>query len=262
MSLDNHMVKVRGAAKVREVIAEEHREMQGRAYKRLRPYLAGAMSRLRRVHPAFQTVVFGAKDAKFSLVFGDGSQPSEAPKAFAGLRSACDELAKLSEIEWLTAGDPLWQILQGTPQPENVIEQYRHVKSKDWVFWTNRTLSNARYYMRQAIYSRSVYGSHRAGYGKRIVDAAGVMIDEWVDPVRPLILRVLRERGAPVSLEPLCDTMREIAGFSRHSYYLWDVLRACEDLSQRGAIRRVNPKSSEGDARYVLAKARAAGVLS
>ena len=248
------MIKARGAAKVREVIADEHRAMQTRAYKRIRPYLAAAMSRLRRATPAFQTVVFCAKDARFSLVFGDGTQPHEAPTAFAGLKEACEELARFPEIDWLTAADPLWQVLQGTPQPEQVIEQYRYIESKDWCPWAASTLRNARYYMRQDIYFRTVYGSHRSGYGKRIVDKDGTTIDEWVDPVMPLILRVLRERGAPISLDPLCDILAALAGFKCGSFYYWDVLHACEDLRQRGALRRVNPKASEIDARYVLAR--------
>lgn len=247
------VIKARGAAKVREVIADEHREMQARAYKRLRPYLASAMSRLRRLHPAFQTVVFCADKAKFSLVFGDGTQPREAPKAFGGLMSACEELARFPEIDWLTAADPLWQVLQGTPQPATVIDQYRHVKDTDWQFWARCTLNHARYYMRQDIYSRTVYGSHRPGDGRRISDEAGVTIDEWVDPVRPLILRVLQERTAPASIESLENAMITISGF-RGGYYIWDVLHACEDLRQRGALRRVNPKASEIDARYALAR--------
>jgi hypothetical protein len=231
--------------------------MQARAYKRVRPYLSGAMSRLRRSYPSFQTVVFCAKKAKFSLVFGDGTQPHEAPKAFAGLTAACEELAKLSEIEWLTADDPLWQVLHGTPQPAQVIEQYRYIESKDWRFWTRRSLRDARYYMRQDIYSRTVYGSHRPGCGKRITDEAGVTIDEWVEPVESLILRVLREAGAPVSLEPLCDTMGALAGFGRRGYYIWDVLHACEHLQSRGMVRRLNPKAQTGE-RFALTKKGAA----
>ena len=135
---------VRGAAKVREVLAEEQREMQARAYKRVRPYLAGALHRLRRAHPGFQTVVFDADKAAFSLVFGDGTQPHEAPRAFGGLKAVCADLARLSEIEHLTAADALWQVLQGTPQPTDVIEQYRHIESEGWNFWMRRSLNNAR----------------------------------------------------------------------------------------------------------------------
>ena len=74
---------LRGAANVRAAIADEHRSMQSRAYKRVRPYLAGAMSRLRRAHPAFQTVVFDAEKAGFAFVFGDGTRPREAPSSMA-----------------------------------------------------------------------------------------------------------------------------------------------------------------------------------
>ena len=249
---------VRGAAMVRATIADEHREMQVRAYKRIRPYLAGAMSRLRRAYPAFQTVVFNANKAKFSLIFGDGTQPHEAPKVFGGLTEACEDLARLPDIEWLTAADPLWQVRPGTPQPAAVVEQYCHVQDEDWHFWTRRALNDARYYMRQEIYSRTVYGSHRPGCGKRIVSEEGAVVDEWIEPVEPLILRVLRERGAPTSLDTLCDAMNALAMSAhpefRDGYYLWDVLRACERLRAKGALRRVNPKASEGDARFVLTK--------
>lgn len=244
---------VRGAAKVREVIADERREMQARAYKRIRPYLAGAMSRMRRTHPGFLTVVFSAEHSAFAFVFGDGTRSGEAPKAFAGFKTACEDLARLSEIEHLTATDALWQVLQGTPQPESVIEQYRHVQDDDWHFWARRPLREARFYMRRDMYSRTVYGSHRPGYGKRIVGENGAVIDEWIDPVEAMILRVLREKGAPVNLDPMCDAMNAIAGF-RDGYYLWDVLRACEHLRQKGALRRVNPRSSDGGARFALAK--------
>ena len=242
---------VRGAAKVRKVLADEHREMQTRVYQRLRPYLTGAMSRLRRAYPAFQTVVFYAKESGFALVFGDGTRPNEAPKAFAGLKSVCEDLARLSEIEHLTASDALWQVCLGTPQPENVVTQYRYVENEDWQFWMRRALNDARFYMRQDIYKRTVYGAHRPGYGCRIVSEAGVVIDEWVDPVEAMIRRVLLEKGAPESLEPLCDAMDKIAGF-RDGYYLWDVLKVCERMRQRGELRRVNPRTSDCDARYVL----------
>lgn len=250
-------MKVRGAAMVREVLADEHREMQARTYKRIRPYLAGAMSRLRRAHPAFQTVVFCAKDAGFAFVFGDGTRPHEAPKAFGGLAAACAELARLSEIEWLTAADQLWQVLHGTPQPALVVEQYRHIEDTDWHFWMRRPLRDARYYMRQAIYSRTVYGSHRPRHGKRIVGDNGVVIDEWIDPVEPSILRVLRERSAPVSLEALVFALNTISGFT-DGHYIWDVLHACESLQQRGVLQRTNPRSAEGDARFLLVKEAAA----
>lgn len=134
----NMNMMARGAAKVREVLADERREMQVRAYKRLRPYLAGALYRLRRVHPAFQTVVFNAEKAAFALVFGDGTQPREAPRAFGGLKEACEDLAQLSEIEWLTAGDSLWQVRPGTPQPALVVEQYRYVQDQEWKLWMRR----------------------------------------------------------------------------------------------------------------------------
>lgn len=250
--------KARGAAKVHEILADEHRAMQARAYKRIRPYLAGALRRLRRAYPAFQTVVFNADKAGFALVFGDGTQPREAPRAFSGFKAACEDLARLSEIEWLTAADPLWQVVQGTPQPARVVEQYRHIDVDDgeWKFWMRRGLCEARYYMRQDIYSRTVYGSHRPGYGMRVVSEDGAVVDEWVDPIEPMILRVLRERGAPISLEPLCQRMATISGHHQDSYYLWDVLHACERLRQRGALRRVNPRSSEGDARFVLRQRR------
>lgn len=251
---------VRGVAKVREVLADERREMQARVYKRIRPYLAGTMFRLRRAHPAFSTVVFNAKPeaekAGFALVFGDGTRPHEAPKAFGGLQAACEDLSCLSEIEWLTAGDALWQVRRGTSQPALVVEQYRHVQDDEgWHFWMRRSLRDARYYMRRDIYSRTVYGSHRPGYGKRIVDDAGTVVDEWVDPIEPMVLRVLRAKGSPVSLEPLCDAMNAIAGF-RDSFYIWDVLYACGRLARRGAMRRVNPKASEGDARFALVTAQ------
>lgn len=135
------MVKVRGAARVREILAEEHREMQSRAYKRVRPYVAGALSRLRRAYPAFQTVVFNAETARFAFVFWDGTRPDEAPKAFCGLAAACEDLAHLSEIEWLTAGDSIWQVLPGTPQPALVVEQYRHVQDEDWKLWMDRAVA-------------------------------------------------------------------------------------------------------------------------
>lgn len=246
-------MKSRGAAMVLEVIASESREMQARTYKRLRPYLAGALSRLRRAHPAFQTVVFNAERADFALVFGDGTRTSEAPKAFDGIKTACKSLSRFSEIERLTAADGLWQCLPGTPQPATVVEQFRHIESADWQFWMRRSLRDARYYMRQDIYFRTVHGSHRPGYGKRIVTEDGVVVDEWVDPVEAMIARVLREKGNPVSLEPLCDAMNAIAGY-RDGFFLWDVLRACEHLVQKGMLRRINPKSSEGDARFVLGK--------
>lgn len=245
------MDKVRGAAKVHAVLAEEHREMQARIYKRVRPYLAGALSRLRRAFRAFQTVVFSADDASFAIVFGDGMRPREAPKAFGGLAAACEDLAPLSEIEWLTAGDSIWQVLSGTPQPDLVVEQYRHVQDKDWKFWARRSLCDARYYMRRDIYSRTVYGSHRPGYGKRIVGEDGAIVDEWIDPIEPSILRVLRESDRPVALESLCHAMNTISGF-HDAHYIWDVLHACEHLRQKGALRRTNPRSSEGDARFWL----------
>jgi len=245
-------VKVRGVALVRAVLAEEQRAMQMRAYKRIRPYLAGAMARLRRAHPGFLTVVFNAEKAAFAFVFGDGTQPREAPKAFSGLAGACDDLARLSEIEWITAADRLWQVHPGPPQTGLVVEQYRHVQDKDWHFWMRRSLPEARYYMRQDIYSRTVYGSHRPGYGKRIVGDNGVEIDVWIDPVERMITRVLQERGKPVDLDRLCAEMNRIAGF-RDGYYLWDVLHACEHLGRQGVLRRVNPTSSEGDARFALA---------
>lgn len=251
--------KARGAAKVRAILADEQRAMQARAYKRLRPYLASAMSRLRRVHPAFQTVVFCAKDAGFAFVFGDGTQPREAPKAFGGLKEACEDLAQLSEIEWLTAADPLWQVLTGTPQPALVVEQCRYVQDKDWTFWMRRSLRDARYYMRQAIYSRTVHGSHRPGYGTRIVADNGVLIDEWVDPIEQMIARVLRESGKPASLDRMRDEMKKISGF-RDGYYIWDVLHACKQLRQRGVLRRVNPMSDDGHARFGLCPSPPTGV--
>lgn len=247
---------VRGAAMVREVIAEEHLKMQGRAYRRVRPYLARAMSRLRRAYPGFQTVVFDAKKAGFVLVFGDGTQQHEAPKAFAGLRAACEDLTHLSEIEWLTAGDPLWQVRQDgeAPAPSTiVVQQYRYVEhGVAWQFWTRRPLREARYYVRQDIFSRVSYGAQRPGFGKRIVTEGGALVDEWVDPVEAMILRALSEKGAPTSLEPLCDAMNQIAGYD-DGFYIWDVLRVCERLAKSGALRRVNPRSSEGDARFVAA---------
>lgn len=245
-------MKPRGAAMVREVIASESRDMQTRAYKRLRPYLSGALSRLRRAYPTFQTVVFNAERTDFALVFGDGMRTSEAPKAFDGLRMACVALARFSEIEWLTAADALWQCRQGTPQPAVVIEQYRHIESADWQFWMRRPLCDARYYMRQEVYFRTAHSSHRPGYGKRIVTENGVVVDEWVDPVEALIVRVLREKGAPISLDPLCAALSAIVGCSAHGFYIWDVLRACEHLVQKGTLRRINPRSSENDARFVL----------
>ncbi len=39
------------------------------------------------------------------------------------------------------------------------------------------------------------------------------------------------------------------------AFYLWDVLKACQHLAAKGTLRRVNPRSSEGDARFVLAAA-------
>lgn len=258
MNKSEQAKKVRGVAMVREVLAAEHREMQARAYQRLRPCLSGAMRRLRRAYPAFSTVVFCAKKAAFALVFSDATRPHEAPAAFRGLAAACGDLARMSEIEWLTAGDPLWQIVRSTPQPATVIEQYRHIENKDWQFWMRRPLNEARYYMRQDVYSRTIYGSHRPGYGKRIVTERGEVVDEWVEPVEPMILRVLRERGAPVDLDSLCRTMESIAGFAHGAYYYWDVLTACERMRERGMLRRCNPKSSEGDAKFALTTRKAA----
>lgn len=249
--------KVRGAAMVRAVLADERRAMQTRAYKRIRPYLAGAVARLRHVHRGFRTVVFNAEKAAFTLVFDDGTQPREAPKAFGGLVAACEDLARLSEIEWITAADRLWQVHPGPPQAGLVVEQYRHVQDTEWHFWMRRSLDEARYYMRRDVYSRTVYGSHRPGYGKRIVGANGVPIDVWIDPVERMITRVLREIGKPVNLDRLCAAMNGIAGF-RDGYYLWDVLHACEHLGRQGVVRRVNPKSSEGDARFALVTTRTA----
>lgn len=244
-------MKSRGAVLVHETIGEEHHEMQSRVYARVRPYLAGAMRRLRRTHPSFQTVVFEAERGGFALIFGDGRRPNEAPSAFGGLAAACAELAALNQIEWLTATDPLWQVLQGTPQPEQVIDQYRHVEDLDWKFWMNRALTDARFYMRKAIYSRTVYGSHRPGYGVRITDMNGVAIDEWVDPIEPMILRVLRESGKAVPLKAMCDTLDNLSGFTG-GYYCWDVLAVCGRLKKRGVLRRDNPRSSEFDARFSL----------
>lgn len=242
------MEKMRGAAKVHAIIADEHREMQARAYKRARPYMAGALSRLRRAHRWFQTVVFNASDASFAVVFGDGTRPTETPRAFGGL-AACEDLAPLSEIERLTAADPLWQVLRCTPQPALVIEQYRHVQDKEWRFWMHRSLRDARYYMRRDIYSRTVHGSHRPGYGKRIVGEDVAVVDEWVDPVEPLILRVLK--SGPLDLDSLCEKMNALSGF-HDGHYIWDVLYACEQLQQQGALRRMNPMSSPEEARFAL----------
>jgi hypothetical protein len=242
----------RGVAKVQSIILDEHHDMQARAYARLRPYLAGALGRLRRAHPAFKTVVFNAKEAKFSLVFGDGTQPREAPKAFAGLSSACVELAKFPEIEWITAGDSLWQVLQGTPQPSYVIEQYC-LRDALWHTGQRRQLRAARYYMREDIYSITVYGSHSPGYGKRIVsEDRGTTIDEWIDPIEPMILRVMREAAGPVTLEPMCTKMNAISGW-RDGYYIWDVLHVCKRLQHRGILHRINPRAQTGE-RFVLTK--------
>lgn len=244
-------IKVRGVAMVRDVLAAEHREMQTRVYRRLRPYLASAMRRLRRSHPAFQTVTFEARTAGFTLVFGDGTQPREAPKAFGGLAAACGDLAKFSEIEWITASDPLWRVLRDTPTPSEAVDQYRHIESADWCFWMRRPLRDALYYMRQDIYSRTVYGSHRPGYGKRILGDGGEVIDEWTDPVKPLILRVLRGHGKAIDLGDLCRALATISGW-RDGHYIWDVLKACEQLREKRALRRLNPKASEINARFAL----------
>jgi hypothetical protein len=253
----------RGAARVREVLAEEHLKMQRRAYRKVRPYLATAMRRLRCTYPAFQTVVFNADKARAVLVFGDGTQPREAPKAFTGLRAACEDLTHLSEIEWLTAGDALWQVRQNGAAPrasEVVIQQYRYVENGErWQFWGRRPLREVRYYVRQDIFSRSFYGSHRAGFGNRIVTESGAVVDEWVDPLEAMILRAFREKGAPISLDPLCSAMAKIASHEGRfpdddsCFYIWDVLKGCQNLMQKGALRQINPKASEGDARFVLA---------
>ncbi|HZL92377.1 MAG TPA: hypothetical protein VFB99_01995 [Vicinamibacterales bacterium] len=239
---------VRGATKVRAILAEEHCAMQARAYRRVRTYLADAMSRLHRAHPAFQTVVFRAEDAGFAFVFGDGTRPHEAPKAFCGLAAACKELAGLSEVERLTAEDPIWQVLRGTPQPEFVVEQYRAIQGP-WLFWARRSICEARYYMRRDIYSRTVHGSHRPGFGKRLVSDDGAVVDEWIDPIEPMILRALR--AGPADLDSLCCAMNTLSGF-HDAHYIWDVLHACEQLRQRGMLRRMNPRSSDGDARFAL----------
>ncbi len=243
--------KTRGAAKVRDVIADEHRTMQTRAYDRIRPYLSGALRHLRRSYPAFQTVVFDAERTGFAFVFGDGTRHHEAPAAFDSFREACEELARFAEIEWLTADDPIWQSCRGTPQPMHVIEQYRHVHDIDWRFWMRRTLRDARYYMRQDMYRRMVYGSHRPGYGKRITTEDGATIDEWVDPIEPLIERVLREHG-PLSMEPLQERICAITKQKAIAFYVWDVLCACECLCKRGVLRRTNPNSSEIDAKFSI----------
>lgn len=252
--------KLRGAAKVRDIIADEHRAMQTRAYERMRPYLAGALRHMRRTHPAFQTVVFDADRANFAFLFGDGTRPHEAPAAFDSFGEACEELAKFTEIEWITADDPIWQLCRGTLQPTNVIEQYRHVQHIEWQFWMRRTLRDARYYMRQDMFRRMFFGSHRPGYGKRIVAEDGTTIDEWIDPIEPLIVRVLREYGA-LTMEPLQERICAITKQGPIAFYVWDVLRACENLSNRGVLRRTNPKSSEIDAKFSF-RSRATSLTS
>ncbi|RTL06391.1 hypothetical protein EKK58_05420 [Candidatus Dependentiae bacterium] len=245
--------KARGVAKVRDIIAHEEREMQTRAYGRIRPYLVDSLRRLRHAYPAFQTVVFNAEKADFAIIFGDGTRHHEAPKAFDNIMSNCKTLARFSEIEWLTADDAVWQVRRGTPQPERVVEQYRYVHDDAWHFWMRRTLRDARYYMRRDIYSRMVFGAHRPGYGKRITDESGITVDEWIDPVEPMIVRVLRELG-PTSLEPLVRKLSVVSGFGDgyHAYYIWDVLQACERLEQQKVLRRLNRKSSEVDAKFAI----------
>lgn len=243
--------KLRGAAKVRDIIADERRAMQSRAYERMRPYLVGALRHLRRTHPAFQTVVFDADHAKLAFLFGDGTRPHEAPAAFDSFREACEELSLFSEIEWITADDPIWQICRGTSQPTHVIEQYRYVQYIDWQFWMRRTLRDARYYMRKDMFCRMVFGAHRPGYGKRIVAEDGATVDEWIDPLEPLIVRVLRESGA-LSMEPLQERICAITRQGPIAFYVWDVLGACECLCKRGVLRRTNPKSSEIDAKFSI----------
>lgn len=252
--MDEQTKMLRGVAMVRAALGEEDREMQSRVYARVRPYLAGTMRRLRHAYQSFQTVVFDTRTGRFAFVSSDGTQHREAPKAFRGLAEVCEELARFSEIEWLTAADPLWQVMRATPQPAVVIEQYRHIQDADWQFWMRRPLREARYYMRQDIYSRTVHGSHGPGYGKRIVGENGAVVDEWIDPVEEMIRRALRENGKAVALDGLCAAMNKIAGY-RNGYYIWDVRRACDGLRQRGYLRRVNPKSSDVDARFSLVKA-------
>jgi hypothetical protein len=254
---------VRGAAAVREAMAEEHLKMQRRAYRRVRPYLVGALTRLRRAYPGFQTVVFGAEKAAFVLVFGDGTFHHEAPKAFAGLKSACEDLARLSEIEWLTASDPIWQVRQDgqvLKPSEIVVQQYHYIEKDGWTFWMRRPLREARYYIRQAIFSRVFYGAQRAGFGKRIVTEGGAVIDEWVDPLETTVLRVFRERGVPISLYPLCSVLHKTAKHNRGTddsdFYIWDVQKACKRLVVAGSLRQINPKASEGSERFVLAEKR------
>ncbi len=232
---------VRGIVKVREILVDEHREMQSRVYRRIRPYLAGTMYRLRRNYPAFLTTVFNAEKTGFAFIFNDGTQTREAPKAFECLSATCKELVQLSEIEWLAADDSLWQVKHNASQPKLVREQYRHIQDKDWRILAPCPVSlrNARYYMRQEIYSRTVYGSHRPGYGRRLVDVSGVVIDEWVDPIELMILRALHEKKEPVDLAPLCDAMNKITGF-RDGYYTWDVLHACARMVCKGTLQRIN----------------------
>lgn len=244
--------KVRGAKMVRAILADEHTQMQGRAYRRIRHYLVGALYRLRTAYPGFKTVVFNAERAGFAFVFVDGTRHHEAPKAFRGLHAVCEDLARMPEIEALTAADALWQLKHGTPQPEFVIEQYRHVQDKDWNFWMRCSLADARYSMRQTIYSRTVYGSHRPGHGKRIVGEDGVVVDEWTDPIDVMILRVLNELGAPIGLESLEDALNKMARFDHQAHYIWDVLHACNRLVERRMLRRINPRSSEIAARFAL----------
>lgn len=249
--------KMRGITMVRQVLAAEHREMQARAYGRLRPYLSGALRRLRHAYPSFSTVVFCAQKAAFVFVFSDATRSHEAPASFGGLAAACEELARMTEIEWLTARDPLWRFVRAAPEPQTVIEQYRHIEDTDWQLWTRRPLDEGRYYMRKDVYSRTAHGSHCAGYGKRLVTEDGAVVDEWVDPVEPMILRVLRERGKPTCLDTICRTAESIAGFGHGAYYCWDVLRACVRLCEAGTLWRTNPRSSDGDARFALVGATA-----
>lgn len=253
-------MKLRGVAKVRDDIAYEHKQMQVRAYERIRPYLAGALGRLRTAYPAFKTVVFRAekpgdtdnvKNAKFVFVFDDGTRSHEAPKSFDGFHDACEELSRFSDIETFTAGDSLWQCVQGTPQPDVVVSQYRHIESKDWCRWNQHDLNNARLYMRKEIFSRMAYGSHRPGYGKRLVTADGVVVDEWVDPVKALVLRVLQE--CPMNVDTIIAKMVAITGMSSHSHYYWDVMRACEQMVEHRILWRTRHKSVY-DAKFAIVK--------
>jgi hypothetical protein len=252
--------KPRGAAMVRAIIEEERDEMESRVYVRARPYLVGALRRLRQMYPNFKTVVFrpaGHRSEKALvtpcvLVFDNATRHKEAPSAFRGLLAACGDLAQLRQIETLTARDAIWQCRQRTPQPTIATTQYRSARN-DWKIWITHSLSDARRYMRQDMYSRAVYGSHSPGYGKRIVDESGAVIDEWTDPAEAMIVRSLREVGGAGTVTIMEARMNEICGF-RDGFYFWDLLRICDNMQASGVIRRVNPKASECNAKFALRK--------